>query len=328
MEIPGRSLSLCPKQSLINVGIEKKNWGTAVREAGSGSKDMKLFSRLHTFRGKISLFGHFFHAQYLLLALVEFVTFACIPFIVIPLFENGGIQDSALHPPLATSAFMALVLVFFIVSMGLYDTRQRTGFLQVVLPRLLVAFFMAATVILLTILFHFNSSFDVQRLAQFILISLIYSSVLRIYFEKFVDGNILKRRILVVGTGNRAANFERLRRKADNRGFDLVSYIALNAEDPIEVSRNKVVSLDGDICAYALLHRIDEIVIALDDRRNTLPLDDLLDCRMSGINVLEMQDFFERETEKIHLDFLHPSMPGGFTKIFSGPVRSVFLMSL
>ncbi|MCP4238231.1 MAG: TIGR03013 family PEP-CTERM/XrtA system glycosyltransferase [Aestuariibacter sp.] len=306
MNIQGRAADLYPRQSIRNMDVHT-DWEVAGDDAGLGSKDMRLFSRLHTFRGKIRLFGHFFHAQYILLGLVEFVTFACIPYFVIPLFEAGTTQHLPTHLPMATSAFYAMILVFFLVSMGLYDTRQRTGLLRVVLPRLVVAFLMTTIILLLMITFYFDGSFDAKRLAQFIVASFIYSFVLRIYFEKVVDGNILKRRIVIVGTGNKAVNFERLRRKTDQRGFELVSYIPVVANDPIKVSPENAISLVGNICTYALENRIDEIVIALDDRRRKLPLDDLLDCRMSGINVIEMQDFFERETEKIHLDFLQPS---------------------
>jgi sugar transferase (PEP-CTERM system associated) len=58
---------------------------------------------------------------------------------------------------------------------------------------------------------------------------------------------------------------------------------------------------------YCIEYGVDEIVIANDDRRGNLPLNELLDSRMSGINVIEMLDFFERETEKIRLDLLRPS---------------------
>ena len=48
--------------------------------------------------------------------------------------------------------------------------------------------------------------------------------------------------------------------------------------------------------------------MALDDRRQgTIPTDELLNCRMSGIDVSDMLDFFERETAKIRLDLLRPS---------------------
>ena len=45
-------------------------------------------------------------------------------------------------------------------------------------------------------------------------------------------------------------------------------------------------------CNYALENDVDEIVIALDDRRQGLPTDELLNCRMTGINVIDMLDFF------------------------------------
>ncbi len=268
---------------------------------------MIFFSRVHSFRGKISLFGHYFHAQYILLGLVEFITFTCVPIFVIPLFESKVSQQSPIPTSWAASTFFALILVFFIVSMGLYDTRQRTGFFRVILPRLAVAFAMAGVAILIVTQLFFHDHFDITSVAQFIGISLVYSSILRIYFEKFVDGNILKRRILVVGAGEKAGYIEKLRRKVDRRGFELIGYIALGTKDNVKIAPNKVILLDGRICAYALINCIDEIVIALDDRRHNLPLDDLLDCRMSGINVIEMHDFYERETEKIHLEFLQPS---------------------
>jgi sugar transferase (PEP-CTERM system associated) len=281
--------------------------GSIACESWIVSERMRFFSRFHTFRGKKRLFGHFFHAQYILLGLVEVATFTCVPIFVIPQFEMEAAQQTLLQPTWATSAFFSLILVLFIGSMGLYDTRQRTGYFRVVLPRLIIACSIAGIVILLMMRFSFHDTFDYSRLAQFIVISLIYSSVLRVYFEKYVDGNILKRRILVVGAGGKARHIEKLRRRSDRRGFELVGCIAIGAIDAVRMSPNKVISLDGNICAYALINRIDEIVIALDDRRLKLPLDDLLDCRMSGINVLEMQDFFERETEKINLEILNPS---------------------
>jgi len=54
-------------------------------------------------------------------------------------------------------------------------------------------------------------------------------------------------------------------------------------------------------------NRIDEIVLAADDRRKGLPVQDILDCKMSGVEVVDLLTFFERETSKIRLDILHPS---------------------
>jgi lipopolysaccharide/colanic/teichoic acid biosynthesis glycosyltransferase len=52
---------------------------------------------------------------------------------------------------------------------------------------------------------------------------------------------------------------------------------------------------------------VDEIVVAVDDRRTSFPIDDLLDCRMKGIDVRDVPTFLERETGKISLELITPS---------------------
>jgi len=51
---------------------------------------------------------------------------------------------------------------------------------------------------------------------------------------------------------------------------------------------------------------VDEIVIASRDRRG-LPIDDLLDCKLKGVNITEYLTFWERETGQIDLEALQPS---------------------
>ena len=68
---------------------------------------------------------------------------------------------------------------------------------------------------------------------------------------------------------------------------------------------------------------IDEVVVALDDRRKQFPVHELLDCKMSGVQVVDVLSFFERQTGKVHLDILQPSwliFSDGFQQ---GMLRSV-----
>ena len=53
--------------------------------------------------------------------------------------------------------------------------------------------------------------------------------------------------------------------------------------------------------------QIDEIVVAMDDRRQQFPLKELLDCRLAGMEIIELATFLERETGKVYLDMLIPS---------------------
>lgn len=53
--------------------------------------------------------------------------------------------------------------------------------------------------------------------------------------------------------------------------------------------------------------KVDIVVVALDDRRKKLPVDDLLDCRLAGISVREREALYEQITGKIAVEALRPS---------------------
>jgi sugar transferase (PEP-CTERM system associated) len=52
---------------------------------------------------------------------------------------------------------------------------------------------------------------------------------------------------------------------------------------------------------------VDEVVVAMEDRRRNFPLRELLECRLAGIDVTELLTFLERETGRVRLDVLNPS---------------------
>jgi sugar transferase (PEP-CTERM system associated) len=45
----------------------------------------------------------------------------------------------------------------------------------------------------------------------------------------------------------------------------------------------------------------------MDDRRRDFPVRELLDCRLAGVEVIDLVSFLERETGRVHLDVLNPS---------------------
>ncbi len=49
------------------------------------------------------------------------------------------------------------------------------------------------------------------------------------------------------------------------------------------------------------------MVLALEERRNALPLADLLRIKTTGVHVNEFSSFIERETGRVDLDTLNPS---------------------
>ena len=136
--------------------------------------------------------------------------------------------------------------------------------------------------------------------------SLVLLLGVRYYFVRTVDTNVFRRRTMIYGAGERAASLLDLRRRADRRGFKIVGRVAAPG-DTVIGDRSEVLMTDGkSIADIALDKKADEIVIAMDERRGNLPVKDLLDARLSGIDVIDLLEFFERESGKIRIDLVNP----------------------
>ncbi len=124
-------------------------------------------------------------------------------------------------------------------------------------------------------------------------------------------------RVLVLGTGERARQIEMLQASAEQAGVDVVGYVTLGDERKLIAGARVHETTPAGLRELAERLDVEEIVVATDDRRKGLPVDDILECKMHGIRILEAADFYERQLGKIRLDTLHPSnviFADGFTQ--------------
>src|SRR5690606_24113716 len=113
------------------------------------------------------------------------------------------------------------------------------------------------------------------------------------------------RRVLVYGHTTRMAAFTRMRRRSDRSGYHLVGFVHHPGE-PVSPLGEQVFDVPNGLRALCEELEIDELLVALQDRRLALPVKELLHCRLAGIAVTEFISFVERETGRIHLDLLSP----------------------
>src|SRR5262249_13560963 len=152
----------------------------------------------------------------------------------------------------------------------------------------------------------------------------------RLVFARVANQEIFKRRVLVYGTGAAAAAVASLRRSAVRRGFQLVGFVQPPGE-PCIVPPERVLAGDGNLRRVCQFGNVNEVVVAMDDRRRGFPIRELLDCRLAGVDVTELLTFLERETGRVHIDLLNPSwmiFGQGFKRdplrLFSSRVLDVF----
>ncbi|MEO6688970.1 MAG: TIGR03013 family XrtA/PEP-CTERM system glycosyltransferase [Dokdonella sp.] len=215
-----------------------------------------------------------------------------------------------------------VTVVGALAALGLYQPRIRERW-RGLLVRQLIGF--ALGWVGAALLYYMMPSLDVGRaaLGMALLIAFPLVGVFRVIFLRLIDVDALKRRVLVLGCGRRAATIvEKMRRRVDRRGFTIVGFVPLEGETP-EVAENLLVAAPDGVRACAERLEINEIVVGPDDRRGILPMDELLDCRQVGIAITMLSSFFEREAGRVQLSLTDPSwllFSGGFD---ASPLRRV-----
>ena len=138
--------------------------------------------------------------------------------------------------------------------------------------------------------------------------SAIFVGIVRSISHFFIRvDEFFQRNVLVLGGGNRASTLRVLRRRSDRRGFRLIGYVA-HAGETIAVPREQLIQAHTvtSLLDYARAHNVDEIVVALDNQRDTLPTAQLMQCRLNGTEISDLSSFLERETQRIFVGGLNP----------------------
>lgn len=254
----------------------------------------------------IRIFQHYWHLPLALLATVEALIFFTAPYAAVSLGLEATVDQGQLVPLSVAALVFAAVMFICMTAMGLYNARQRSRLLGLVAR---VAASAAAATLVTAVIFYLFPVIGLDRATLLVAASMAFagSALVRVIFDKVVDEEIFKRRVLVYGTGKRAQSIARLRRRSDRRGFVAVGYIAAEGDDPDGVPPGEILRSTASLLELCKRHRVDEIVVAMDDRRRRFPMDELLECRLDGLEIIELVSFLERETGKVRLDVLNPS---------------------
>jgi len=112
----------------------------------------------------------------------------------------------------------------------------------------------------------------------------------------------LRERVHVVGEGERAKWLVKFIRAKPELGMDVMGWSGAigNGSMNREALRDKLAEI-------AEKHDLDRVIIALEDRRGTMPVRELLDLRLSGVKVEDATGIVEKISGKIEVDSLHPS---------------------
>jgi sugar transferase (PEP-CTERM system associated) len=275
----------------------------------------------------IRLFKHYVPNAVLLLGMLDIL-------LLVVAAELGWLvrahQLALASLPMASRAPQLAAFSLFIevamVSVGVYGTDALQS-LRYAAARLIVA--ISLGVVGLSVLYFVipEISFWRSNLLYAMPLSVLFLVFLRVLLGKALGSQAFKRRVVVLGAGPRAARLKALA-KAPGAGFAVVGYVAMsegNRVIPEAIARDAIYNLAD----HVELLNASEVVLALEERRNALPLKDLLRIKTTGVHVNDLSTFLERETGRVDLDSVNPSwliFSDGFSsgRMLSGVSKRLF----
>lgn len=219
-----------------------------------------------------------------------------------------------------------LVVWLAMISVGVYGPNALRS-LRYAAARLLVA--ISLSILALAMVEFVMSDITFWRSTLFYMMVLTIGLMVsdRLLLNSFLGSSAFRRRVMVLGAGDRAQRVRELGDRPES-GFAVVAYIAMNEGHRVveeAIPREAI----HDLGRFVENLGVSEVVLALQERRNALPLKDLLRIKTKGVHVNDFSSFMERETGRVDLDTVNPSwliFSDGFSssRMFSSAAKRVF----
>jgi sugar transferase (PEP-CTERM system associated) len=138
----------------------------------------------------------------------------------------------------------------------------------------------------------------------------------RLTFHSYINSQPYATNVLILGSGERASEVAELVQSSRRLGFNLVGTVGKyeGGEAGRSAGPSPEYSL-RDLKATVEKANIHQIIVAQEDKRGHLPIKELLDLKVNGIDVVEWPEFVENLAGKIPVKALPPSFfvfNGGF----------------
>jgi sugar transferase (PEP-CTERM system associated) len=229
---------------------------------------------------------------------------------------------------IAFTTFICQLIFYFFELYDISTTRTRRELFMHTLRAVGVVCLVLGGIFLLrpTLLLGYLESSDTGQVVRYangvmlmaVILALALMVCWRIVIHWLLRHPWFSERIVIVGTGAAAVDLAREVTSRRDLGYHVVGFVA---EDPALVGQSlfnpSVVGIVSELGQIVSRDRVARVVVALQDRRGHLPVDQLLDLRLQGtVAIEEGTSLYERVTGKISVEMLRPSWI-----IFSGGNR-------
>ena len=247
----------------------------------------------------IKIFNHYFHKRTLLQIFLDLGI--VVVALVVALLSQAADPSAISSIDVTTSLLWVTGILVINASLGFYQRVHNRTIGQTAARAVLS---LCLSLPLVYIIFQLsplklqNGKFFLATLLTGVAVMLIH----RVYVTHATPRSLMRQRVLVVGTGTRAKLVGKSLTKSDPN-IDLVGYYASPNEVVTEVSAWGLLSPEKSLTDIVVDEQVDEIVVALSERRGgSMPLRELLDCKLHGVRVVDIATHFEKTLGQIRLD--------------------------
>ena len=205
----------------------------------------------------------------------------------------------------------ALINILSMIALGSYRPHTSEGIIGSIL-RTMVAIFLIGTTLVSFSFYLFPEQqlyFGRGVLAITSIVSLTLIALIRSVFHRISDVAAWRWQVLVIGSGNKALRLSESLVAVAGEELHVAGFWPVS-EGEHKVPSEVMINYSGTLQAFCLQHKIQELVVAVDERRRSdqsgFPLDDLLDCKLNGISVIDDLSFLERESGRLDIRSLSP----------------------
>jgi len=267
----------------------------------------------------IKLFNHYLHKQTLLQI---FFDLALVIAAVLAVVVWRGEDLTSVVALLGQASLLSLGMLVINSALGFYQRIHNRSLNQSRARAMLSLVFAVPLTFAVFSLFP-GSLASRENLAMAAMAGFVIVLLHRVYVAHSTPQSMMRHRVLVFGTGPRAALVGKTLKNEDPH-VDVVGYYASPNEAESEVSAWGILSKHKSLTDTALELEVDEIVVALVERRGgSMPLRELLDCKLHGVRVVDVATHFEKTKGQIRLDSVNAGwliFGDGFSQ---GGLRSV-----
>ncbi|MHB8481177.1 MAG: TIGR03013 family XrtA/PEP-CTERM system glycosyltransferase [Nitrospiria bacterium] len=176
---------------------------------------------------------------------------------------------------------------------------------QELIKRLVQSILIAA--VLLTILSYLFPALLIGRgifITSLIICPLLVISWRRLY-NRILDKSLSNNRLIIVGSGGLALEIGREILSNKSLGYQMAGFIDESSKGNSGRTLNPSIIGDHEqLLGIARKEKVNHIIVALSERRKTLPLEQLWECKMLGVEIEDGHSFYEKMTGRVSLEEL------------------------